>query len=71
MKIDLELRQLKQLTKILNNSLDNPELFSDVNEFGYEYFDTSFHKDVKNIRDTLERMLDSQKYYISNDKENN
>jgi hypothetical protein len=54
----LDTKQLKQLIRILNNALANPELFTDVDEDSYEFFDSNFHGDIKVIKNKIELMLD-------------
>ena len=56
----LDMKELKQLIKILNNSLSNPELFTDVDENDYEFFDSKFHGDIKVIRNKIELMLNAR-----------
>jgi hypothetical protein len=58
--INLELRQIKQLAKMLDRALENPELFSEVDDEGYEFFDSSFHSDIKSIRNVIRNTADDQ-----------
>jgi len=53
--IQLELDETEAwfLTQILDNSLDNYELFTTVDDDDYETFDKDFHSEVKSIRDKL------------------
>jgi hypothetical protein len=45
--------ELKNLVRLLDNALDNYELFTDVNDDNYETFDAEFHQIIKNIRNNL------------------
>lgn len=58
MAIYLTLQQLTQLNRILNNALDNPELFTDVDEDYNEFFDSALHSDIKTIRNTVREATD-------------
>jgi len=53
--VELKLDKTKatSLLRILNNALDNYELFTDVDEDNYERFDDNFNMDIRKIRDTL------------------
>jgi hypothetical protein len=53
--IQLELDETEAwfLTQILDNSLDNYELFTTVDDDDDETFDEDFHSEVKSIRDKL------------------
>jgi hypothetical protein len=57
--INLELSKTNALSllKILNNSLDNYELFTDVDDDNYERFDDEFNINIRKIRDNLRGKL--------------
>jgi hypothetical protein len=42
------------LVRILNNSLDNTDLFTEVDEDGYEKFNNEFFKQIKSLAKILE-----------------
>lgn len=42
------------LVRILNNSLDNTDLFTEVDEDGYEKFNNEFFKQIKDLAKILE-----------------
>lgn len=51
-KLELCDKQIKALTQILNNALDNYELFLTLNDDD-EIFDHEFYKEIKQIRNKL------------------
>jgi hypothetical protein len=52
-KLELNEKSAHFLIKILENSLDNYELFTDIDENSYEFFDKNFHDEILTIRNTL------------------
>jgi hypothetical protein len=53
-EIVLNSEYLEPLIRILDNSLDNYELFTDVNvDDDEEFFDNHFHKSIVEIRNEL------------------
>ena len=45
---------MKALIRILDNALSNPELFTDVDEDGYERFNRDFFKQIKDLKQVFE-----------------
>ncbi len=52
-KLELDDVQAWFLTQILDNALDNYELFTTVDENDEETFDKDFHEEIISIRDKL------------------
>lgn len=52
-KLELDDVEAWFLTQILDNALDNPELFTTVDENDDETFDSDFHKEIVDIRNKL------------------
>lgn len=52
-KLELCDTQAWFLTQILDNAIDNYDLFNTVDENDNETFDNEFHEEILNIRDTL------------------
>ena len=46
------------LVKILDNALSNPDLFTDINEDGYEEFNRDFFKQIDNLKKLLKNSID-------------
>lgn len=45
---------MKALIRILDNALSNPELFTDVDEDGYEKFNRDFFATINNLKKVFE-----------------
>jgi len=46
------------LVKILDNALSNPDLFTVINEDGYEEFNRDFFKQIDNLKKLLKNSID-------------
>lgn len=51
--MELSKQEIADLIRILDNALDNPELFITLDENDYEIFDNQFHQNVKKIKNAL------------------
>jgi hypothetical protein len=52
-KLELNEKSANFLIRILENSLENYDLFTDVDEDSYEFFDKNFQDEILTIRNTL------------------
>ena len=57
--LELGTNQTKQLLRILDNALDNSDLFTSIDRNDEEVFDPSFYSEIKEIRNRLSLTIEA------------